>query len=74
LGQAKAFTDAEFERLLAFLATQPHAARNRAMVLMTFWAGLRVGEVAQLRFGDVFDGEPIFLWNRCDSLRLTACA
>jgi integrase/recombinase XerD len=57
LGQAKTFTDAEFERLLAFLATQPHAARNRAMVLMTFWAGLRVGEVAQLRFGDVFDGE-----------------
>jgi len=57
LGQGKTFTDAEFERLLAFLATQPHAARNRAMVLMTFWAGLRVGEVAQLRFGDVFDGE-----------------
>lgn len=56
MGQAKTFTDQELERLLVFIATQPHAARNRAMVLMTFWAGLRVGEVAQLRFGDVFDG------------------
>jgi integrase/recombinase XerD len=55
VGQAKTFTDAELERLLTFVAAQPHAARNRAMVLMTFWAGLRVGEVAQLRFGDVFD-------------------
>lgn len=57
MGQAKTFTEAEFERLLNFVVTQPHAARNRAMVLMTFWAGLRVGEVAQLRFGDVFDSE-----------------
>lgn len=55
MAQAKTFTDAELDRLLAFIASQPHAARNRAMVLMTFWAGLRVGEVAQLRFGDVFD-------------------
>jgi len=55
MGQAKSFTDTELDQLLTFIATQPHAARNRAMVLMTFWAGLRVGEVAQLRFGDVFD-------------------
>ena len=57
MAQAKTFTEAEFDRLLAFIATQPHAARNRAMVLMTFWAGLRVGEMAQLRYGDVFDGQ-----------------
>ena len=55
MGQAKTFTAAELERLLAFIATQPHAARNRAMVLMTFWAGLRVGELAQLRYSDAFD-------------------
>jgi integrase/recombinase XerD len=55
VGQAKTFTDLEFEQLLVFVASHPHAARNRAMVLMTFWAGLRVGELAQLRFGDVFD-------------------
>lgn len=57
MGQAKTFTDTEFDQLLAFIATQPHAARNRAMVLMTFWAGLRVGELAQLRYGDVFDSK-----------------
>lgn len=57
MGQAKTLTEAEFEQLLDFITARPHAARNRAMVLMTFWAGLRVGEVAQLRYGDVFDGE-----------------
>lgn len=55
MGQAKTFTDQELDRPLSFIVTQPHAARNRAMMLMTFWADLRVGEVAQLRFGDVFD-------------------
>lgn len=57
MGQAKTFTESEFEQLLTFVATQPHAARNRAMILMTFWAGLRVGELAQLRYGDAFDAE-----------------
>jgi hypothetical protein len=37
VAQAKTFAEAEFNRLLAFIATQPHAARNRAMVLMAFW-------------------------------------
>ena len=57
MGQAKTFTEAELKQLLAFIATQPHAARNRAMVLMTFWAGLRVGEFAQLRYGDALDAQ-----------------
>lgn len=55
VAQAKTFTEQELEGLLQFVARQPYAARNRAMILMTFWAGLRVGELAQLRFGDVFD-------------------
>jgi integrase/recombinase XerD len=57
VGQAKTFTEAELKQVLAFIATQPHAARNRAMVLMTFWGGLRVGELAQLRYGDAFDAQ-----------------
>lgn len=57
MGQAKTFTEAELKRLLSFIGTQPHAARNRAMVLMTFWAGLRVGELAQLHYGDAFDAQ-----------------
>ncbi len=56
MGQAKTFTEAEFDRLLAFIATQSHAARNRAMALMTFWTDLRVGGLAQLCYSDVFEG------------------
>jgi integrase/recombinase XerD len=38
---------------LNFCHTQPHAARNRTMLLCTHMAGMRVGEVAALRICDV---------------------
>jgi integrase/recombinase XerD len=53
--QAKTFTSKEFRRVLDHVATRKHAARNRAMILMTHLAGLRVGEVALLKFSDVVD-------------------
>jgi integrase/recombinase XerD len=57
LKQAKTLTPTELRRVLDYIATRPHAARNRAMVLMTFWAGMRVGEVAALRLRDVTDAD-----------------
>lgn len=53
MAQAKTFTEKELKRVLAYVAIHKHAVRNRAMVLLTHWAGLRVGEVAALRIGDV---------------------
>lgn len=53
MAQAKTLTTADIERLLAHIDTRKHAARNRAMVLLTHWAGLRIGEVACLRWSDV---------------------
>jgi integrase/recombinase XerD len=53
MAQAKTFTEKELKRVLAYIAIHKHAVRNRAMVLLTHWAGLRVGEVAALRIGDV---------------------
>lgn len=53
--QAKTLTSKELRRVLDHVATRPHAARNRAMLLMTHWAGVRVGEVAALRVRDVRD-------------------
>jgi integrase/recombinase XerD len=53
--QAKTFTPKELRRVLDHVSTRQHAARNRAMILMTHLAGLRVGEVALLKFGDVVD-------------------
>jgi integrase/recombinase XerD len=53
MAQAKTLTERELKRVLVYTATRRHAARNRAMLLTTCWAGMRVGEVASLRVGDV---------------------
>lgn len=53
--QAKTLNAQELRRVLDFVATRPHAARNRAMILMTYLAGMRVGEVANIRYSDVVD-------------------
>lgn len=51
--QARTLTARELRRVLDHVATRKHAARNRLMILMTHWAGMRVGEVAAIRIGDV---------------------
>ena len=53
MAQAKTLTTAEIDRLLTHINSRKHAARNRSMMLLTHWAGLRIGEVACLRWSDV---------------------
>ncbi|MBT8614744.1 site-specific integrase [Polynucleobacter paneuropaeus] len=53
--QAKSFSSAELTQVLIYVKTTKHNVRNRAMLLLTHWAGLRVGEVAALRMCDVLD-------------------
>ena len=53
--QAKTLQVQELRRVLDYIATRPHALRNRTMLLATHFAGLRVGEVANLRYEDVVD-------------------
>ena len=54
MAQAKTLSAAELRQVLGYIATSTkHAARNRTMTLLTHWAGLRVGEVAALKIGDV---------------------
>lgn len=55
--QAKTLTQAEIRRVLDYTATRKHSIRNRAMVMTTYLSGMRVGEVASLRYGDVVDAE-----------------
>jgi integrase/recombinase XerD len=57
MSQAKTLTPKELRRVMDYVATRKHAARNRAMLLMTHLAGLRVGEVAALRINDVLDAD-----------------
>jgi integrase/recombinase XerD len=51
--QAKTLTARELQRLLDHVATTKSPERNRAMVLITHLAGMRVGEVAAVRVCDV---------------------
>jgi integrase/recombinase XerD len=57
MSQAKTLTAQELRRVLDYVATRKHAARNRAMLLCTHWAGMRVGEVAALLISDVLDAD-----------------
>ena len=53
MAQAKTLTDKELKRVMATVGTQRHAARNYTMLLLTHWAGMRVGEVSSLKIKDV---------------------
>ena len=55
--QAKVLSESELKRLLAIIAQRKHAARDRAAVMLSFYAGMRVGEIAALTIGDVLDGQ-----------------
>ena len=57
MSQARVLTERELRKVLAFCSTQPHATRNRAMLLCTHMAGMRVGEVAALRICDVLGAD-----------------
>lgn len=51
--QAKTLTGKDLKKVLAYISTRKHSARDRAMLLTTVWAGTRIGETAALRLGDV---------------------
>lgn len=53
MAQAQSISALELERLLQTLQGTRAHLRNRTMVLLTHWAGLRVGEVAALSIQDV---------------------
>jgi hypothetical protein len=55
MAQAKTLTKEEMTRALDYINTRRFAQRNRAMMLLTHLAGLRIGEVACLRWSDVMN-------------------
>jgi integrase/recombinase XerD len=59
MAQASVLTDAEIRRVFRIIETTRHAVRNRLAFILSIYAGMRVGEIAALTVGDVFnrDGE-----------------
>jgi len=55
--QAKLLTDAEFKRFTAVINSLRYPTRNHTIVALSFYAGLRACEIAELKVGDVFDPE-----------------
>ena len=55
--QAKTLSAQDIRRVLDYMSTRPHAARNRAMFLTMAYAGLRVGETAALTYANVMEAD-----------------
>lgn len=55
--KAKTLSQQEIRRVLDHISTRKHSVRNRAILQTSFLSGMRVGEIASLRFKDVVDSE-----------------
>jgi integrase/recombinase XerD len=68
MAQARVLNEKELKLLLLYVNTRKYAARDRAMVCMSYYAGMRVGEIAATKVADVLalDG------SIKEELRLTA--
>ncbi len=53
MATAKSLTAVEVEKVLQHIATKAFPLRNRVMFMMTAMAGMRVGEVCDLKISDV---------------------
>jgi integrase/recombinase XerD len=53
MAQASVLTDSEIRRVFRIIETTKHADRNRLAFVLSLYAGLRVGEIAALKIGDV---------------------
>ena len=54
MAQAKTLNQSEIDMVLRYISTkQKYSIRNRAMLLTSYWSGMRVGEIAALRVCDV---------------------
>lgn len=53
--QAKLLNEVERKRLAAVIDSKRYAVRNHTLVALSFYAGLRACEIAELLVGDVYD-------------------
>ena len=51
--QAKTFTPREIKTLFAHVQTRRHGVRDRAILSLSFYAGLRAHEIASLRMENI---------------------
>ena len=55
--RAKTLTPQDLKKVLDYINQHKHALRNRTILLTGYFSGMRVGELANLRYVDVVDAE-----------------
>lgn len=55
MAQARTLNEQEIQQVLNYASTRKHAARDRALLLVSHLSGMRVGEIAALTVGHVLD-------------------
>ena len=55
MAQASVLTDNDIRRVFRIIQTTRHADRNRLAFVLSIYAGMRVGEIAALKIGDVIN-------------------
>lgn len=57
MGQARTLNEKEVKLLLLYIQTRKYAERDRALVAMSYYAGMRVKEIACTKIGDVLTND-----------------
>lgn len=57
MAQAKTLTEAELDQVLRFASNRQYPERNRALILTSFYLGLRVAEISLLKLGDIVNND-----------------
>jgi integrase/recombinase XerD len=55
MARAQVLGDSDLRRVLAFARSKAHAERNVLVLMLSYFAGLRVKEIAALQVEDVYD-------------------
>lgn len=55
--KAKTLSEIELSKILLYTKSTKNPKRNRLMILLTYWGGMRVGEVAALRVSNVLNDD-----------------
>ncbi len=57
MAQAKTLTQVEIDQVLRYASTRQYPERNRALILTSFYLGLRVAEISLLKRGDIVNDD-----------------
>lgn len=55
--QARVLNEQDVKRVLAAIARRSYSSRDRVMFMLSYMAGMRVGEIAALKGQDIYEAD-----------------